>query len=126
MSCLFVGKGGGLGGWPGVSETVSVSRSRLHGEVGQLARRKLVIVLCWKTRHNHQPLLVGFFLFAFLANFGDLFLTPSFAQEPHFFDNDEEFALGASHYASWREKFSQPVKPAENLGFLAAFELNAC
>jgi len=22
-------------------------------------------------------------------------------QEPHFFDNDEEFALGASHYAKW-------------------------
>lgn len=89
-----------------------------EGSWSLFCAEKLVITTnrCW----------LDFFCSRFWPNFGDLFLTPSFAQEPHFFDNDEEFALGASHYASWHEKFSQPVKPAENLGFLAAFELNAC
>lgn len=116
---LFVcWKRGGVGGlaWCfGNRECFTVMTSWGGGptcakEVGRFfCAEKLVITTnrCW----------LDFFGSRFWPNFGDLFLTPSFAQEPHFFDNDEEFALGASHYASWREKFSQPVKPAENLGF---------
>lgn len=58
MSCLFVGKGGGPGGWPGVSTHECFTREG-HGEVptcakevGRLGAEKLVI---------HQPLFVGFF-----------------------------------------------------------------